>query len=276
MTGQSCTKCGQLNSSEARFCINCGSPMPAEGETEPSQAQGPATDLVKNIVEGTPSGLFDLFERNTISGETPLPMPTDIKNPFAPPENKLETNTHPAVNPPPDNNSTMEMVVPVMDAYCPFCKGEIGIVDKFCRNCGRLLDQSFEKCRNCATPLVPDARYCFHCGVKVEPLPELLLEIIENHSEYRVPRSANQVMVGRTVPQQDIFVDLDLGPYGQRRVSRQHARFILKDNKWYLEDMDSKAGTRIYNTKAEPYVPVLIEDGMVIYFADIKVKVHLA
>jgi pSer/pThr/pTyr-binding forkhead associated (FHA) protein len=82
--------------------------------------------------------------------------------------------------------------------------------------------------------------------------------------------------VGRTVPQQNNFVDVDLGPMGQRKVSRQHARFYLRNNQWFLEDMNSKGGTYVYNNRLNPRQPEPLEDGMVIYFADIKFRLEVA
>ena len=49
------------------------------------------------------------------------------------------------------------------------------------------------------------------------------------------------VVVGR--PKRDISVELDLTP--DQGVSRPHARFQLLENQWWIEDLDSRVGTKL-------------------------------
>lgn len=176
--------------------------------------------------------------------------------------------------PDPDQHLTMDFAPAIQDAYCPHCNTELYARDQnFCQNCGTQLQENLARCRNCNTRLVPEAEFCFHCGAKVEDVPHLKLVLSDLDREYHVPDNTNSFIVGRTVPQQGIYVDLDLSDVGQRRISRQHARFTLRENQWYVEDMNSRAGTRVYNRRLEPFKPQPVEDSMVLYFADLKFKV---
>lgn len=200
-----------------------------------------------------------------------------VKSPFAPPESDYAKATRMSVHAAVDTNATLGIPgYQSADYYCPICKAELhSQTDNYCHNCGTMLSDVIERCRSCETPLVPLANYCFECGTKVIPVPDVVIQLLDQGTQYNIPKGLAEYTVGRTVPQQNNFVDLDLGPLGHRKVSRQHARFILRNNQWYLEDMDSKAGTRVYNHRLQPFVPTLVEDKMVVYFADIKVKIEL-
>jgi hypothetical protein len=175
-----------------------------------------------------------------------------------------------------DINSTLATEVPeIDDHFCPFCHEEVRTHDNYCWHCGTAMTKGkVETCRHCAAPIVPKALYCYRCGKSTEPTPELRLRLIESDTLYSLSSNQEFHTVGRNVPQQNNYVDLDLGPLGQRKVSRQHARFRHYENAWFLEDLNSKGGTRIYNARLQPNTPVRLEQGMVIYFADIKLKIE--
>lgn len=176
-----------------------------------------------------------------------------------------------------DPNVTLEAdAVEITEDRCPFCDAERRPTDNFCSNCGNLLKVlAFDECRYCQTTLVPDARFCHHCGRRVEASPQLMLRIAESNTVYTLRGEQESYTIGRTVPEQNNFVDIDLGPLGQRKVSRRHARIFLHENQWYVEDLGSKGGTRVFNQLLQPRSPLLLQDSMVIYFADVKFKVEL-
>ena len=166
---------------------------------------------------------------------------------------------------------------PIDEDHCPFCNAERRPGnDEFCYQCGNPLRmESIPFCGNCRSPIVPHARYCFHCGRSVETIARLVLRMANNNIPYHIKPEKQIYTVGRAVPQQNNYVDIDLGPFGQRKISRQHARIVLQETEWYVEDMNSKGGTRVYNTRLQPFTPTRIEDGMVIYFADVKFTVEI-
>jgi pSer/pThr/pTyr-binding forkhead associated (FHA) protein len=122
---------------------------------------------------------------------------------------------------------------------------------------------------------MPNAKYCSHCGRSVEPVPGLVLRMSSNNIPYHINPEKQIYTVGRAVPQQNNYVDIDLGPFGQRKISRQHARITLQEGDWHVEDMNSKGGTRVYNTRLQPFTPTRLQDGMVVYFADVKFTVEM-
>jgi hypothetical protein len=166
---------------------------------------------------------------------------------------------------------------PIDGDHCPFCNAERRPSnDLFCYHCGNPLRiESIPFCGNCRSPIVPHAKYCLHCGQSVEPVVGLVLRMATNNIPYHIKPEKQVYTVGRAVPQQNNYVDIDLGPFGQRKISRQHARIILKETEWYVEDMNSKGGTRVFNTPLQPFTPTRIENGMVIYFADVKFTVEM-
>jgi hypothetical protein len=176
-----------------------------------------------------------------------------------------------------DENATLfTEMSKVKDQFCPSCRAEVSEGHRYCWKCGHLLQKDMlEFCRSCKMILIPDAKYCHNCGVQVTPIPTLVIRSVGGDMEITLGGNQKEYQVGRTVPQQNHFVDIDLGPLGQRKVSRHHARFFLQDNQWYLEDLNSKAGTHVYDTRLQPNHPILVEDGMVIYFADVKFEAHL-
>lgn len=174
-----------------------------------------------------------------------------------------------------DPNMTLAPSTLMLGA-CHVCKTDLAIAAKYCHNCGTPIRvDAIATCRYCQSPLVPDARFCHTCGKPIEALPELVISILENNQIFSLRGDQTVYLVGREVPEQNNFVDVDLGQIGQRKISRQHARLILHDLVWYLEDLGSKGGTRIYNTRLLPNQPTPLEHDMVIYFADIKCKIEI-
>lgn len=160
---------------------------------------------------------------------------------------------------------------------CPYCQATRYADSIFCHRCGRPLlprDQ-IDTCRHCKTPLVPSAHFCYICGKRAVSAPELTLSLVDTPQQYTLRGDQLTYTVGRQVPEQSNFVDIDLGDIGQRKISRQHARLTLHEKVWYLEDLGSKAGTRIYNTRLLPNQPAILQTGMIIYFADLKFKVDI-
>ncbi|MFP4324274.1 MAG: FHA domain-containing protein [Anaerolineales bacterium] len=194
-----------------------------------------------------------------------------------PPPQKRHVPVHTPTGPTRDSNETIISDRPAFDAnFCPFCSAARRPDEPFCYNCGNLLAQEeIPLCHYCETPLVPAANYCYYCGRSTAPVPEIRLTYSDDGQIFDVIGTKDAHTVGRTVAEQNHFVDVDLGPLGNRRISRHHARFILKEDEWFLEDLGSKGGTRVYNSRLQPNNPVRIETGMVIYFADLKFTVEL-
>lgn len=273
MTQQVCANCGKVNDITASFCTQCGKPLSVN---QPVKLED-TTSLENKIEE---KGLTDLFKSEVMDGPPePVAPPAPSSPELNPDPGKGETKPE-SMFPPPlktDTFATMHMdASAIKDVFCEICKTELHTsTDKYCFNCGAPQHQLLEKCRNCKTPLIPEAKFCHNCGLAVVAIPQITLHMASNDLTFKIPPRAEVFTIGRNVPQQNNFVDLDLGPYGQRRVSRQHARFVLRDNQWLLEDLNSKAGTRIFNDRLTPFMPMPIENDMIIYFAELKFKVTM-
>lgn len=221
-----------------------------------------------------PSGTPD-FEDNFNPQEDTNQQDASLHSPFMPPTVLDHTIIHGGADSGNDPETTVMIEVPVDENHCPYCNAEIGLDHHFCWNCGQPVHSSKSKaCQFCLTLLVPDATYCYRCGRSAQPVPEIHLRIIESDQLIALPASQEYHTVGRDVPQQNHKVDIDLGPLGQRKVSRSHARFRYFNHSWYLEDLNSKGGTRIFNARLQPNTPVKLESGMVLYFADVKLKIE--
>ncbi|NJL92387.1 MAG: FHA domain-containing protein [Anaerolineae bacterium] len=236
---RSCAYCGHLNVASLDFCAVCGNALgvPVVGD-----------DRALPVQYVTPPAL-----------QTPqrsVSVPTMFVSGSA--DRAFET---------------LDGLAPIR--ACPFCGADVLLSEaNFCVKCGRLLQLDLPACAQCEFLLIPGATYCFNCGYRIDQVPSLLLSLVDYGQQYRVPWGVDVFVVGRTVPQQGIYVDLDLGALGQRKVSRQHARFFLRGMQWYVEDLGSKVGTRVFNRQLDAFDPVLVEDSAVIYFADVKVLVQ--
>ncbi len=264
-----CAHCGKVNEPGALYCAQCGKALFGSQpvtQTPDGDAMEDTAGMDKNVLEGKPDkSLSDLF-----------------KNEFSQPPASAQRETKPEPLQPPsfrtDTFATVNMdAASIRDIFCEVCKAELHSQDdKYCHNCGAPQKQNLEKCRSCRTPLIPEAHFCFHCGAPVVAVPQVTLHMANNDLVFKIPPRAEVFTVGRNVPQQNNFVDLDLGPYGQRRVSRQHARFVLKENQWYLEDLNSKADTRVFNDRLTPFEPRPIEDNTIIFFAELKFRIEMS
>lgn len=80
----------------------------------------------------------------------------------------------------------------------------------------------------------------------------------------------DQMIIGRTID--DTIVDLDLGPYGgyQGGVSRLHARLRLRSGILYIEDLSSTNGTRINGFQLRPNEVYRLRDGDELEFARVR------
>jgi|GEM_PF-3431487 len=245
--------------------------------TPPQNDSDDLSDLFNNITNHKRDG------KGNTEIKAPALKPID-QSPYAPPDDanhQQPTVVHnfEALAPEYDENATIfeTEISDSIPLHCPYCNEHITSDFIFCSNCGALLRQNnIVPCRHCQTPTIPDASYCYHCGNTLSTAPLLTLKIPNRDTEFKLDGSKSTYVVGRTVPQQNNFADIDLGQYGLRKISRQHARITLQDDKWFVEDLNSKAGTRIFNRTLPSNTSIELENDMVIYFADIQLMVEIS
>lgn len=101
----------------------------------------------------------------------------------------------------------------------------------------------------------------------VENLPDQVHAILVIERGFAVGKkfylTADESHIGRWDADNGIFPDVDLDPYDpEAKVSRKHARIILENGVYMIEDLGSTNGTFINRGKRlKPGVKELLEDG---------------
>jgi pSer/pThr/pTyr-binding forkhead associated (FHA) protein len=80
----------------------------------------------------------------------------------------------------------------------------------------------------------------------------------------RIPLpEADEISIGREDPVSGIYPDVDLTPHGGEEggVSRQHARLIVEEGNYFLEDLDSTNFSFVNKQKLAPKTRHALKDG---------------
>jgi len=102
-------------------------------------------------------------------------------------------------------------------------------------------------CSHCGQNLAPDDLFCAYCGTRQGVKQALARLIVLGTSELSAQFSLNQTgesLIGRVDPNRGIRPEVDLSKYDPAaRVSRRHARIVVQDNQYFIEDLGSANGT---------------------------------
>jgi len=164
-----------------------------------------------------------------------------------------------------------------------------------------IANRSALACGVCGTPAEAGARYCIHCGHpfpnpiglrcpachSVNLLGEAFCEVcgaplpvtpylVVTGTGLRLPvlpGEASSAIIGRADALTGVFPDVDLLPYGADAagLSRQHARLSIKDDQYWLEDLNSVNLTYLNDQRLTPDRPVRLKDGDLIRLARLLV-----
>jgi hypothetical protein len=146
---------------------------------------------------------------------------------------------------------------------CARCNTPLESSASFCPSCGQSLPNPIgAACPNCAAINLSGAAYCETCGAALPPRPHLVV----TNSGLRLPLfSGNQttVVTGRSDALSGVTPDLNLEPYtGELAgLSRRHARFSWRDDRCWLEDLNSVNWTYLNNQRLAPERPTPLNDG---------------
>ncbi len=146
---------------------------------------------------------------------------------------------------------------------CPRCNSAIEPGASYCPSCGQSLPHPIgSACSTCATINPLSAAYCEACGAALPPCPHFIVV----NSGLRLPLfSGNQtvVVVGRSDALSGVAPDLDLELYAGELagLSRRHARFSWRDNRCYIEDLNSVNWTYLNNQRLAPEKITPLNDG---------------
>ena len=81
-----------------------------------------------------------------------------------------------------------------------------------------------------------------------------------------------ELTVGRA--RKDVIPTIDLTPHGGRHagVSRQHSRFLNRDNQWFVEDLSSTNGTYVNGAKIPSHQFIPVQTGDMLRFGEIELE----
>ncbi len=82
----------------------------------------------------------------------------------------------------------------------------------------------------------------------------------------------SELIIGRS--HKNVVPDIDLSVFGGSKagVSRRHGRLVLKDGRWYIEDLGSTNGTFVNGIKVDPGQKVPIKSGDVVRCGQIELQ----
>jgi pSer/pThr/pTyr-binding forkhead associated (FHA) protein len=99
---------------------------------------------------------------------------------------------------------------------------------------------------------------------------------IRSMSEQIILTEKLSVVLGRSIPQQGFYPDLDLTPYGARSkgISRAHARLHLQDDYLYITDLCSDNGTFVAGERLVPDIPHKLRRGDTVTLGCLPIQIY--
>ena len=93
----------------------------------------------------------------------------------------------------------------------------------------------------------------------------------------RLSLEQDEVVVGRADAEHGVAPDVDLTVFDQERaVSRAHARILLSNGGYSIEDLDSRNGTLLSGSRLAAFEPRSLADGDIISVGSVKAAFRLA
>jgi len=116
-------------------------------------------------------------------------------------------------------------------------------------------------CPRCGALSQLNARFCRRCGhAFVPPLPPVLAVIQPTKARWEYPLRKTTVLIGRPGGQNQ--VDFDVSFYDpEGYVSRNHARIVEDQRRYYVIDLDSSNGTFVNGQRLAPQTPRWLRNG---------------
>jgi pSer/pThr/pTyr-binding forkhead associated (FHA) protein len=104
--------------------------------------------------------------------------------------------------------------------------------------------------------------------------PHLRLQLVQSGILFDLD-TREKIVIGRADPDQQ--PDVDLAPYGgvEQGVGRRHALITLNQGRYYIEDLKSINETLLNSSRLFPGQPYPLEDGDILRFGAMLVKVLL-
>jgi hypothetical protein len=226
-----CPACGAEVLPDEAFCANCGAslaqpPIPPEPvpEVEPEP-----------VPEVEPEPVVEVEPEAVVEEATPEPV---VEEPVAEPSVE-------AVPPP--------APAPAEEGICPACGAEVEPGDAFCSACGYALKAAPEAAPAEEAPAPAPA-----------PSAPTGPRLVVAASGAEIPLAAGpEILIGREDPVSGVYPDVDLTPHGGEDggVSRRHARLLVEEGQYFVEDLDSTNFTFVNKTKIAPKTRQPLKDG---------------
>ena len=146
---------------------------------------------------------------------------------------------------------------------CARCHTAIEPGASYCPSCGQPLPNPIgSACPQCAAINSLHVAFCESCGAAVPQHPHLIVTT----SGLRLPLFSHDqtvVVVGRSDALSGVAPDLDLEPYADELagLSRRHARFSWRNDRYWIEDLNSVNWTYVNNQRLAPERPAPLNDG---------------
>jgi FHA domain/Double zinc ribbon len=146
---------------------------------------------------------------------------------------------------------------------CARCHTAIEPGASYCPNCGQSLPNPIgSACPTCTATNPLGAAFCETCGAALPQHPHLVV----TPSGLRLPLFSDDqtvVVVGRSDALSGVAPDLDLEAYAGELagLSRRHARFTWRDNRCWIEDLNSVNWTYLNNQRLAPEKITPLSDG---------------
>ncbi len=110
-----------------------------------------------------------------------------------------------------------------------------------------------QTCTNCGRELAAGDLFCAYCG-RAQRTTAKLVVLGTNEMNVQFPLNAEgESLIGRVDPNRGIRPEVDLSKYDPAaRVSRRHAKIIVRESKFFIEDLGSANGTFINGSPKLP------------------------
>lgn len=149
---------------------------------------------------------------------------------------------------------------------CPTCGTVNRAGEAFCTNCGVSLTAAPAGApAPAAMPQAPSAATAANPRLTIDP----------GAASFDLA-GKSEVLIGREDPVSNVYPDVDLTPHGGEEggVSRMHAKLLINNGQYFIEDQNSTNYTYVNKQRLQPKVPTPIKDGDEIKLGRVAMTFH--
>jgi len=109
-----------------------------------------------------------------------------------------------------------------------------------------------------------------------EESPQVIPRLVHIASNQTFMILKSESITGRSDPQKGIFPDIDLAVMDtQHTVSRRHARVLIRDNRYFIEDLEAFNKTRLNGVALAPFQEQELREGDIIRLGNVEVRFEI-